>query len=680
MTHYVDNDYIERYFVRFVDVEGSQWRISIQAPFFNGTATELTGAEFPIEWEGEGDESQTDVVLGSTGNLRLICLEGQESIFSIGNIMPSMINDRRVQVMRENRIIWQGFIKPETYMQEWDSTPYEIELPIVSMIAASEYFYMPDYSDVEQVNTIRELLRYVISLCGCSVDYLITNNPIYRDFLGNTQYITIGGQSVPAQWIEGYATSHYFYDEKNGEMQPKTIRDVFELICSPYGKLHEYGRNIFILMRGDLSGIADGKEWYLDMNDYSQTRFYENHRVFEIGLSDIITSGTDNTQSIIAKPESLSFESSPDIDTDIFKLSSDMITGIDGSTAAPSYWYGQPASGITRYIFDIPYGNIKPNVITRSNASNNYLCFCRVVEADGTENVKIDNDHVKTKLSVTSPLAFMLHQGHQVGIFKLEKGLRTRAGYNKIELKITSNRALDNGGDGDIDKIALKIYDITTDRYYSISKNLWFDINGYTPDTGEYDLDNPTVLISSNSATITFALAGDMDEEHYLEFTVVAAGADSNSHYFTIEMKYIAIDELIVPPDIKNSTPYKIFLNDLVKYGRSSKYGGSGDEISINFKTMAGIKSRVINGSVDLPYNSFCDAQSFIDISNRKKIEIKAAKFKSYRYSNHIFDLVTSYALIKDVNEGITYIPVAVGMNPRMNTISLMLVSTNISA
>ena len=52
MTYYEPQSYAERYFIPFSDVDGHEWKVSIQQPEYEGTATALQGAEIPVEWMG----------------------------------------------------------------------------------------------------------------------------------------------------------------------------------------------------------------------------------------------------------------------------------------------------------------------------------------------------------------------------------------------------------------------------------------------------------------------------------------------------------------------------------------------------------------------------------------------------------------------------------------------------
>ena len=134
---------------------------------------------------------------------------------------------------------------------------------------------------------------------------------------------------------------------------------------------------------------------------------------------------------------------------------------------------------------------------------------------------------------------------------------------------------------------------------------------------------------------------------------------------------------------VKNATLYNDVLmsefgSAALNNGNNIEVGGSGEDLGINFNTMAA-KKQTIDGSMALPANSFCNAKTYIDTGTRKKIEIDSAQFERYSAGGYNYwDFQTSYAIIIDGND--VYIPVAVGMNPRMNTLRLTLVSTNVTA
>jgi hypothetical protein len=105
--------------------------------------------------------------------------------------------------------------------------------------------------------------------------------------------------------------------------------------------------------------------------------------------------------------------------------------------------------------------------------------------------------------------------------------------------------------------------------------------------------------------------------------------------------------------------------------------GGDGD-LSLEMKTRCGLTYKDSVGGRIVPFNSFCDAPSYIDMGQREMIELSDVEFERFYYSSYYFDPVTLYSVVLDGDK--VYIPVAVGMNPRMNTMRLRLISSNVTA
>lgn len=685
MTYWNDYEYNERYFVRFSDVDGNAWRISIQDPTFEGTATELTGGAFPIEWEGEGDEDQTEVVLGSTGSLRLVCLDGQESIFTPGSLLPEMINDRRVQLTRTigstETLIWQGFIKPDTYSQAWDATPYEIELPIVSVIAAMEYFLLPDDiagTPFEDVTNVAGMLRAICITCGCDVRGIYTNKPVYEDFNGETHQITSGSSTYAAHWSQGVVSPYWFYDMNGGKMTVKTFKEVLETLCYPYGKLHEIQRGIAVMMRWQEDSGNDARIYELPVyDDYdshvysSEVRFADAGPIPNIDIADIDIAGTDNTLSLVSRPSRVGFSKKTNNDNTIFELTEDMIK--------PSLPIGDTNLQNDIYAFNDEDKNYYLYMIEKSyvdcDFGKNWDCinieypddrekiFCRVVKASGSSN---DVTYEKP-----IPLGFALKLGLNSLTelsFTLKKGVRSW--YYASNLKLTIGYYQYFLGQTNPTSLQIRIYDLTNGKYLTYTNNTW----SWSENSSSFSISS---LYKSDENRILWfneeRLNGDT-RHHILRFSMFEPSPSGGPQYRAITFKL----EYEKTKAHQTAGVLATFAENIGNNGDTLEPGGSGEEISIAFETLCGNKNITINDNIRRPYNSFCDAQVYIDTENREKIEIDAAKCVPYTWAGSRYDFASGYIVVKDGSK--IFLPVAVGMNPRMNTVKLTLVSTNVTA
>ena len=716
MTYHKPQLYFEHYFVRFDDVAGNAWRISIQKPQENNNPVELTGAEFPVEWMGKGDESQDEVVLGSTGTIRLACVnDTQKALFTQGALLPTSINDCRVQVMKQEQndwiVFWQGFIVPQTFSQDWDRTPYEIELPIASVVASLEYFPMPMptdncYDNFQEQTSIAGLLRCIFAWSGCQVMTLLTNKPIYEDFNGQTQQVP--GQQYDAHWTQGIVSASYFYDNDSGIMKPKTFKDVVETLCYPYGKVQDYNLDVAFLMRWK-DDAAEGTRMYSISvwDDYANdvygtdVRFGDFDPLYKLSLEDIETAGTDNTHSIVLAPNNVSFSSNIETNKEIFKLSESFIKS---SLPIGQTLQGLPiettdiASGKKRFLYAIHEDYVNKEFAEdweftneQSQALAEYP-FCRVVEVEMNSS---DNT-----FNVTTPiplgLCFNLNGATQVlseTFFTIPNGVRSRyrASYVKMKLKpyiideenTNPGSATIFGGD---ESMAIYIQDTYNGKYFTKIDNgstwAWVDSETPVPILNSWLIrENEDYVLWLNEPRDT----GD-NSLHKLRIGVsvgVRAILQGNTYgrmYCDISFEYVE-DKFMINSGGAWTFPIEsvaaAFAKGITNNEKISSGKGGNSDLDINFKTQTGNQNIRTDGIVTLPYNSFCDATKYIDVDDREMIQIDAAEYELL-YHQGYFDLVTSYAVVTDGDK--VFIPVAVGMNPRMNTVRLTLVSTNVTS
>lgn len=723
MTYYRSYEYGEKYRISFNDVDNNQWRICISKPNYSGNITELKGAELPIEWTGTGDEKQDNVMCGSTGYLRIVCQRGQESIFAVGKLLPENINDCRVQVMRytENspmtftwETYWQGFIKPDVYSQEWDSAPYEIELPIVSAVAAMEYFPMPMpgdnmYSLFMQQTNIAGLLRMIAIAIGCDIRGIYTNKPDYENFNGETTDWTGSGGGV-VHWTQGTVSAAYYYNIESGIMKPQTFKDVFENICYPYGKIHDFVLGIAVMMAWKRDVIYSATLYILDVwDDYdshvisSDVRFGGEVNMPVINMSSLDIAGTDNTFSLIARPSKVTFTKNIDSGKEIFELTDkfikstlpigDSLAGKPIETSIMSGTASEPA--ITRYVYAIDKQYINKEFGYDWEFTNEWdstkadIAFCRVVEVTGSNS--------DAKYSVPVPLGFCFNNHNTSSTskralikFTLQNGIKTKYGLNLLKMSLksyaidkkTSVNHIENDHGQSVGVLTFGIEDLmapdSSHRYLNYNNGSW----SWGSTTQQIPVEN--LPDGSDGFTLLFNEPRSNNDEtiHKLRFTLgLTLVEDPLSGNNTYGRMYTMMKLGYTCDTVANiGAVMGTFAESIEKNGNTTEYGGSGEELNIAFKTQCGTKNLIVDGSVFMPKYSFCNAQTYIDSQNREMIDIGAAKFEIYENYPLLFDFVRYYVVVNDDENDKVYVPAAVGMNPRMNTLRLKLISTNVTS
>ena len=123
-----------RWKIRFKSLLGTDYVAEIYDNDFSGTATELTGGSQPFVTRELDDEDIYTPIRTQSGYLRFIV----ENATIVSQIQPIKATDRPVVLKEGNAVVWVGFLRPEQYSQPWEPAPYEIELPLMSVMEAMQ--------------------------------------------------------------------------------------------------------------------------------------------------------------------------------------------------------------------------------------------------------------------------------------------------------------------------------------------------------------------------------------------------------------------------------------------------------------------------------------------------------------------------------------------------------------
>lgn len=318
-----------RFFTEFRDDDQGLWRVDIQAPDYSGAPVRLTPAGNPLEWMSSGSESQTENMIGSTGTLRLLIETSEEmALFTAGGVLPTSALSRRVIVTREALTVWVGYVQMQTFSQDWEAAPVEIELPLADTVEVLQHIYI---RETETAQTTMALMRsaYRKALQGdagtegyevggvSSTDFLRTNVKEYRD-----RYNEKNGKD----WTEAAVfTEHYCEPEKDGKPGDRTTySEAIAQILSPFGRLSQIGPRWLVAMASVFnSGIYRTSP--INSNQLlpvTQDEWYEPTYISEA------VAGADNNQSVLPAPSKVTANYDPE--EGAVDFSGDTIIQLDG--------------------------------------------------------------------------------------------------------------------------------------------------------------------------------------------------------------------------------------------------------------------------------------------------------------------------------------------------------------
>lgn len=646
MNYYNKSQYQTRYRVTFKDVLNETWTVDIDDPHHTGGVTELTPAGNPLEWEGRGSESQTECLLGSTGYLRIVCMPGQESEYAAGNVRPSEINDRRVTVKRGTQTMWLGFLSCEQYDQPMEPAPYEVELPIKSVVESLADFTLPPYEEFEEPSDTFGLLQYIVKLTGCNIVDIVTNCAEYEDFNGERSISDTGAR----HWTQAQIMITHWYELSGEGFTPNTIKDVLETILYPYGHLREYGNSwgIFMAAKNESSYNDFIYTMYTDPDVQSGNRFSNTgERISNVLINDLLFMSDDNRTSIIAAPNSVKYVRSINSEDEILRLSVDQIK----HTYSPNLTFtGTKDYNLKKRYFSTVYSyNVNKynmlDIVATGNAD-----FCRIIDV-----TKKSKDLDEYTYSEVCALGIILPNPSQLQFNTI--GLRSRSGYNKIKLSVKEYKYSSSDPEPTSSPITnVRIKD--GNKYLNknaewVDAETWIKLDDFSGDSnGWYIIFNENR--GSNDTTT-----------HKINITFKNAGA--TYCYLDPEIKYIE-DTLFTDAHTL------AYLLSNTKYNEITEtIGASGDDIDVSMKTMCGQIYQAISGAADIPFCGFKDKVGLIDTQQRTMMDISAVRHPS----NQPLWFLRNYILVIDGEK--TMIPAAVGCNARDCTVSLKLIQSNIN-
>lgn len=140
--------------IPFASINGNQYTVNIYDEY-DGEPVQLTGSAQPFMTEEDDNEDAFLPIRTSTGYMSFIV----DNIEDARAIIPQNMTDRFVSLTGNNRVYWEGFIKPEAFTCDWNVGPIEISLPVVSILeAAKSVTFTPRY----ERRSFDSLLRYCL--------------------------------------------------------------------------------------------------------------------------------------------------------------------------------------------------------------------------------------------------------------------------------------------------------------------------------------------------------------------------------------------------------------------------------------------------------------------------------------------------------------------------------------
>lgn len=223
--------------VPFVSLDNKKYRVDIYEELYTGDPIVLKGGANPFYTQEDDDEDAFLPIRTSSGYLTIIV----ENMQLIDDILPNDYHDRYVELMdvtdELNEVcVWNGFVAPDQYSGNWDKTPFELQLPLVSPLESVRGIR---YNAVQRQLTVGELLHNLFT------SYIYW----YYDYV----YIAVlddAESPVGVPFLNSVLTDYIFLSKmEDNDLEPiagnpplpplressSTIFDVFQALCKAFG-------------------------------------------------------------------------------------------------------------------------------------------------------------------------------------------------------------------------------------------------------------------------------------------------------------------------------------------------------------------------------------------------------------------------------------------------------------
>ena len=229
-----------RWRVSFVSLLGDSYKVDIYDTLYSGsTVTSLTGAADAFSTSEEEDNDLYKPIRGQSGYIRIVVNNSAEATH-VRVLSNTDGLDRPVVLKKGNAICWAGFVSGEEYSQPWDTYPFTIEIPVISIMTAMKGVM---FTQSDGFSSLFDLLSTVEDNLPIGLDYIVpTYIPLNTLLVPNAAFHQL--LSIPER--NDRSTSDVY--------ESTTLYDCINEFCKYFGLvLHEYGPAIYFTAHSETS-------------------------------------------------------------------------------------------------------------------------------------------------------------------------------------------------------------------------------------------------------------------------------------------------------------------------------------------------------------------------------------------------------------------------------------------
>jgi hypothetical protein len=241
--------------------------VNIYDSTYSGNPVQLKGAANPFRTSENDDLDYYAPIRTQSGYISIIA----ETDTLISQLIAEKPTDRPVTLTDGISTLWMGFLHCELYSQPWAPTPYQVDIPIISAVAAYQGVDMPNQ---EGAVSLLQLLN-MITIPGVSIEYVVPDetpiNEVFVPYDAFRDYL-----SIPERSEMGVSGKYY----------QLSIYDAIEAFCKYFGvSCRQYGTKIML--------VRDNENYYNDMARNGET---QQAQWGDVALTSMSICGAKNTR------------------------------------------------------------------------------------------------------------------------------------------------------------------------------------------------------------------------------------------------------------------------------------------------------------------------------------------------------------------------------------------------
>lgn len=306
-----------------------------------------------FETQESTDEELMKPIRTHTGYIRII------DNGDISGLMPSDNRQHYVEFLIEGDLKWCGYMQADTFSEDWDITPLEVEFPVISGIGVLDSIPMDQNREMD-LTSLCNLLLECIDATGVDYNYIYIPKEVKESAASEFYLLPLDLRISRFNFFK--VNNSVNTDDPDWERyDADTYSDLLEELCKFWGwTIHERGRDLYLVSTRDVDymKIPIG-ELRQKLNSLSSVS-YESVPTSSMAVSDMKLAGNSHKKDILQGYNKIEIKSKINtVDEAIPKVDFDSLKFVAQSTTIHT-----AVSGKKYYERLMTYKSNNPNVKT----------------------------------------------------------------------------------------------------------------------------------------------------------------------------------------------------------------------------------------------------------------------------------------------------------------------------